>query len=98
MSQATQSYSNDFPHRRGGTRFVNNQRERFAMQHQRKSLSVLALIAALSMSGWTVLGQKQNKMTHRSRVTAQTSAWEYKVTGLLSENELNKLGAEGWEL
>jgi hypothetical protein len=77
---------------------VNNQLERFAMLHQRKSLSVLALIAALSMSGWTVLGQKQNKIIHRSRVTAQTSAWEYKVTGLLSDNELNKLGAEGWEL
>jgi hypothetical protein len=68
------------------------------MRHPRKSLSVLALIAALLMSGWTVLGQKQNKMTHRSRVRAQPSAWEYKVTGLLSDNELNKLGAEGWEL
>jgi hypothetical protein len=72
--------------------------EEFAMRHQRKILSVIAVIAALSMSGWTVLGQKQNKSTHRSRVMARTSTWEYKVTGLLSDSELNKLGDEGWEL
>jgi hypothetical protein len=77
---------------------VNNQLEEFAMRHQRKSLSVIAVIAELSMNGWTVLGQKQNKVTHRSRATAHTSAWEYKVTGLLRDDELNKLGAEGWEL
>ena len=59
---------------------------------------MVAVTTALCMSGWTVLGQKQNKMIHRSSVTAHTSAWEYKVTGLLSEDELSKLGAAGWEL
>jgi hypothetical protein len=67
------------------------------MRHQRKFLSVIAIVA-FSVNSWTVLGQKQNKMTHSSSVTAHTSAWEYKVTGLIALDEMNKLGAEGWEL
>ena len=68
------------------------------MRHQRKFLSVIAIIAALYMSGETVLGQKQPRMSHAARVKAHTPTWEYKVTGPLSVDDLNKLGAEGWEL
>jgi hypothetical protein len=68
------------------------------MRHQRKVLTVIVITAALSMSSWTVFGQKQNKMTHRSRVPTHMSAWEYKVTGAITVDEMNKLGAEGWEL
>jgi hypothetical protein len=68
------------------------------MRRQRKFLFAIAIIAAFSVNSWTVPGQKQNKMTHSSSVTAHTSAWEYKVTGLIALDEMNKLGAEGWEL
>ena len=68
------------------------------MRYQRKFLYVIAVIAALYISGGTVLGQKQPKVAHRSGLTVRTLTWEYKVTGLLGIEELNKLGAEGWEL
>ena len=68
------------------------------MRNRLRPLSVIAVIATLYVGGWTVLGQKQNKVIHRSRVTAHAPAWEYKVTFRLVEDELNKLGAEGWEL
>ena len=57
-------------------------------------LIVLLLIAVLVVAAWTAQGQKQN---------AAKVQWEYKIYALkmdedLTEERLNQLGAEGWEL
>ena len=68
------------------------------MKAKLRSWFVIALISALWLSGGTVLGQKQKQAHRRSRATVANAAWEYKVTGLLSVEDINKLGADGWEL
>ena len=47
------------------------------------------ILAILIVVGWTVYGQ---------RSTTPRPAWEYKVTGPISEQKLNELGSQGWEL
>ena len=39
--------------------------------------------------GWTVYGK---------RSTPPRPVWEYKVVGDLSEQHLNELGSQGWEI
>lgn len=51
---------------------------------------VLGLIILLCLAGWANSAQK-------IKSTRQT-AWEYKIVYTASEDELNKLGAEGWDL
>ncbi len=47
------------------------------------------ILAILAVVGWSVYGQ---------RSTAPRPTWEYKASGLLSEQHLNELGSQGWEL
>ena len=58
-----------------------------------KSRNSMLLMAGLLMLfltvGWTVYGQKKS-------ATGQT--WEYRSGQNLSEEQLNSLGAEGWEM
>ena len=68
------------------------------MKAKMRSWFVIAVISAFCVSGGTVLGQKQKQAQRRSRATVANTVWEYKVTGSLSADEINKLGAEGWEL
>lgn len=59
---------------------------------KRRWLLILACIALLSVAGWTKYEQKQSV----ARVQ-----WEYKVVTLkedLSEENLNALGSQGWEI
>jgi len=52
----------------------------------------IAFVAVLVLFTWTTFGQKKNQ----PKVT-----WEYRTTGSASGTgveELNKLGAQGWEL
>jgi len=46
-------------------------------------------LAIFVVAGWTVYGQ---------RSTAPRPVWEYKITGSVSEQQLNELGSQGWEL
>ena len=57
----------------------------------KKAYGFIALVAVLVLFTWTGFGQKKNQ---------RTVTWEYKLTGRAStgEQELNKLGAQGWEL
>ena len=55
----------------------------------------LILVAALSVFGWTVQGQRQRP--------SSPPAWEYKVVYVpgarkMAEETLNKMGEQGWEL
>lgn len=38
------------------------------------------------------------QIVHAQRNGAAKSAWEYKITGPLGEQQLNELGAQGWEM
>jgi len=68
------------------------------MKAKLRSLFVIAVISAFCLSGGTVPGQKPKQAQRRSRATVANAAWEYKVTGWLNADEINKLGADGWEL
>ncbi len=68
------------------------------MKAKLRSWFVIAVISAFWLSGGTVLGQKQRQAQRRSRATVANAVWEYKVTGWLSVEAINKLGADGWEL
>jgi hypothetical protein len=64
------------------------------MQNRFHHIAILVLIAALLVTGWTALAQKQENNTRTS-----APVWEYKVTPTyLTPEQINKLGAEGWEL
>lgn len=52
-------------------------------------LLIIALILLLSMFAWTTYAAKENP---------KGSKWEYKVAYTASEDELNRLGRDGWEL
>ena len=68
------------------------------MKAKLRSWFVIAVISAFWLSGGTVLGQKQRQAQRRSRAPVANTVWEYKVTGWLSVEAINKLGADGWEL
>jgi hypothetical protein len=58
----------------------------------KKTYALALLVAILFLFVWNTFGQKK----HQSRVT-----WEYKQAGRATESgeqELNQLGAQGWEL
>lgn len=62
-----------------------------------KSKSLWLLIAMFAIivvfAGWTVYAQRSGSST------IQKTIWEYKVVYKhMSEQELNQLGAQGWEL
>jgi hypothetical protein len=79
----------------------NPQTEDLAMRNHLKPVFTLMLLAAFCLSGWTVLAQKQNKIRRQPRraiAARRVPVWEYKIIRSISEEEINKLGAEGWEL
>jgi hypothetical protein len=49
----------------------------------------LIILLAFCFAGWNALAQKQARAE---------KVWEYKITNWLSEEDMNKLGAQGWEL
>ena len=60
----------------------------------KKTYGSIAFVVILVLFTWTAFGQKKNQ----PRVT-----WEYKLAGIgvpgeRTEQDLNKLGAQGWEL
>jgi hypothetical protein len=63
------------------------------LNHMKKYLLVLCLVALLSVVGWTSYGQKQNSQ----RVTFE---YMVKPEGGINNHliNLNALGAGGWEL
>ena len=65
------------------------------MKNGFRRLAIFVLLGALCITAWTALGQRQK---NSSQLTS-APAWEYKVTpAYLTEDQMNKLGAEGWEL
>lgn len=55
-----------------------------------KFFLIVALFSLLCLAGWT---------GHAAKSSPQPPAWEYKVLdNSWDERDLNKLGAEGWEL
>lgn len=60
------------------------------MTKRNQFVFVFSLLLLFSFIGWTAAGQKKDS-TNRQ-------AWEYKRTVPVSEETLNQLGAEGWEL
>ena len=62
---------------------------------KRKACLLLVIVAVFGLIGWTVSGQRQ-------RPPAQIE-WEYKIIYVpgvrsMSENALNELGSQGWEM
>lgn len=53
------------------------------------ALLVIAVIALFGLLGWSVYAQKQKP----GKVV-----WEYKEAISLSEQQVNSLGADGWEM
>ncbi|MDT5061945.1 MAG: hypothetical protein QOH63_2404 [Acidobacteriota bacterium] len=58
-------------------------------------LIIIAAVILLGVVGWTGFGQKPQR--------AALTAWEYKVVYVpgarnLSEDAMNRMGAQGWEL
>jgi hypothetical protein len=73
------------------------------MQNKFRNVLMLFVLATFCLSGGTAIavGQKQvrnRRQPKRPVATHRAPAWEYKVTGGISVEEMNKLGAEGWEL
>jgi len=60
------------------------------MQSRGSWILSLFAVAIVCVVCWTVYGQKRSP-THKA-------AWEYKIVQNLSEEQLNQLGSEGWEL
>ncbi len=61
------------------------------MRSRRHYLLITVAIAALCFGGWTGYGQRENPKPKRP-------TWEYKVEDGLSQEQLNELGSQGWEL
>lgn len=62
-------------------------------------ITIVLLVSCSSAE--SVLGQMKSKKGHgqkRAVVTNRAPVWEYKITSGLTEEEMNKLGAQGWEL
>jgi hypothetical protein len=53
------------------------------MDRRRYLLAALLALLVLSVSAWTQVSRVQ---------------WEYRIEASLSQDKLNKLGADGWEL
>jgi hypothetical protein len=47
------------------------------------------ILATLTVSGWAIYGQRSASLK---------PAWEYKIIGPGTEQQLNELGSQGWEL
>ena len=52
---------------------------------------IVIAMALLCLTGWTGYAQKESPRPKRA-------VWEYKVENGLSEEQINQLGSEGWEL
>ncbi|HYW74987.1 MAG TPA: hypothetical protein VE961_28430 [Pyrinomonadaceae bacterium] len=73
---------------------------RQAMKKTQLIFITIVLLVSCS-SAESVLGQMKSKKGHgqkRAVVTNRAPVWEYKITSGLTEEEMNKLGAQGWEL
>lgn len=57
----------------------------------RRWVPVVLIFVALCLAGWTSYGQKPSPKPLRA-------GWEYKILQGVTEQELNQLGADGWEL
>jgi len=54
-------------------------------------LLTLVVFASLCLVGWT-----ENRQ--RASASSAKTSWEYIIRGGLTEQQLNELGAQGWEL
>jgi hypothetical protein len=59
------------------------------MKSRNSMLLMTGLLILFLVVGWTVYGQKKS---------AARQAWEYRGGQNLTEEQLNALGAEGWEM
>ena len=72
-----------------------------AMRNKLRNTLILLVFAICCLTAPTAFSQRQNKNHAQSkRVTAPRGVplWEYKITGPITQEDINKLGAEGWEL
>jgi hypothetical protein len=60
------------------------------MRSRSRLLLSTFMLAVVCAFGWTGYAQK--------RTPAPRVMWEYKVVNSLTEEQLNQLGSEGWEL
>jgi hypothetical protein len=60
------------------------------MTKRYRLMVVFALLLLFTFIGWTAAGQKKEP--------AKPQAWEYRFDGNLSSDQLNQLGAAGWEM
>jgi hypothetical protein len=68
-----------------------NTPERYTFMSTRLRTLYVATAAAIVLIALTVYGRQQ-------QVPAAHTVWEYKDSCNLKESEMNKLGADGWEL
>jgi hypothetical protein len=78
------------------TRRFQGQRREVQFMRTKSLVIAVALTALLTLVGWTVYGQRPPQRLSPTR-------WEYKVMYVpgvrnMSEEMMNKLGAQGWEL
>ena len=69
-------------------------------KHVRR-LVILSILAAFCFTSSSICAQTQSgagRQPRKRTAIVRRAIWEYKVTSTMSEEELNKLGAEGWEL
>ena len=59
------------------------------MKLKKYALLVVATLALFGLVGWTGYAQKRS---------SGRAAWEYREAVSLSEQQVNALGAEGWEM
>ena len=59
------------------------------MRSKNARIFISLILSILLIVGWTVYGQ---------RSAPQRPVWEYKIANNLSEQQLNELGSQGWEM
>jgi hypothetical protein len=59
------------------------------MRSKNARIFISLILSILLIVGWTVYGQ---------RSTPQRPVWEYKIANNLSDQQLNELGSQGWEM
>ena len=62
---------------------------------------ILSILAAFCFSSSSIFAQTQSgggRQPRKRTAVVRRAIWEYKVTSTMSDEQMNKLGAEGWEL